>query len=74
VWPSLATAQACGAVGTKRMAVGTLAAGTSKVLTFTSLAAGTAGAKALRAYVDSGCGTTETNEGNNQLTKAYTVQ
>jgi hypothetical protein len=74
VWPSLATAQACGAVGTKRMAVGTLAAGATKILTFTGLAAGTAGAKAFRTFVDSGCGTTETNEGNNQMTKAYTVQ
>jgi ELWxxDGT repeat protein len=74
VWSHQPTAQACGAIGNARQTVGSLAVGVSKTLTFSGLPAGIAGAKTLRAYVDSGCGTTETNEDNNQLTKAYTVQ
>jgi pimeloyl-ACP methyl ester carboxylesterase len=50
--------------------VGVLAAGVSKTITL-SLTAGLAGANTLRAFVDSSCQTTESNEGNNQSTLAY---
>jgi hypothetical protein len=73
VWANRATVPACGATGNQRASVGTLAAGASRSITFTGLSAGTAGSKTFRAFVDSGCATVESNEGNNQLTSAYTV-
>jgi subtilase family serine protease len=47
--------------------------GASKSFTFTGLSAGSAGSKTFRAFVDSQCGTAESNERNNQRIKAYTV-
>lgn len=73
IWSNQANGQACSAAGDKRQAVGVLAAGASKTLTFTSLSAGGAGMKMLRAFVDSGCGTAENNEGNNQRVALYAV-
>jgi subtilase family serine protease len=74
VWSHQPATRACGATGNARQTVGSLAVGATKVMTVTGLPAGIAGAKTLRAYVDSACATAENNEGNNQLTKAYTVQ
>jgi subtilase family serine protease len=54
--------------------VGFIAAGVSKTITVTGLAAGTAGNKTASAYVDSWCEIVESNETNNQMIKAYTVQ
>jgi hypothetical protein len=71
VWSNQSANQLCGAVGNKRLAVGTVAAGATKTLSFTGIAAGTAGSKILRAFVDSGCSTGEKLESNNQFTKAY---
>lgn len=73
VWTNQATSRSCGAAGNQRKSVGTLAAGASATFTFTSLSAGTRGSKTFRGFVDSQCGTAESNEGNNQLTKTYTV-
>ncbi|WP_295578117.1 M6 family metalloprotease domain-containing protein [uncultured Lamprocystis sp.] len=73
VWTNQASAPACGAAGTARQTVGTLAAGASTTLTFSGLPAGTAGTKTLLAFIDSACATTESNEGNNQITAPYTV-
>jgi len=73
VWANQPVAQTCPADGNGFALVGTLAAGASKTFTITGLAAGTPGAKTLRAFVDSSCLTTESNESNNQLTQAYTV-
>lgn len=73
VWTHQPTAQGCGAEGNSYGIVGLLAAGASKTLTIT-LPAGSAGTKTLRAFVDSWCDTVEANEGNNQLTKSYTVK
>ncbi|CAK0770580.1 hypothetical protein CCP3SC15_410001 [Gammaproteobacteria bacterium] len=73
VWPNQSAAQSCGASGGRSVTVGTLAAGGSAVLTVNGLAAGAPGAKTLRAFVDSACATTESNEANNQTTKTYTV-
>ena len=47
--------------------------GATKTLKLSNLPAGAAGSKTFRAYADSQCGTTESNEGNNQLTLNYTV-
>jgi len=73
VWGNQPTLQPCGADGDAWAAVGSVAAGASKTFTLT-LQAGTAGAKTLRAFVDSWCATTESNEGNNQSNQAYTVK
>jgi hypothetical protein len=71
VWPNRATVPGCGATGKQRASVGTLAAGARRRITFTELSAGTTGSKTFRAFVDSGCVTVESNESNNQTTKAY---
>jgi len=73
VWADQANAQPCGAEGDAWAAVGSLAAGASKPVAV-KLLAGTAGAKTLRAFVDSWCGTPESNEDNNQPTTGYTVK
>ena len=74
VWANQATGQNCGAVGDKSTNLtSSLAAGASQTVTLSGLPAGAAGPKTLRAFVDSGCLTVETNETNNQATKAYTV-
>jgi Zn-dependent metalloprotease len=73
VWVNQPAAQTCPADGNAFAAVGTLAAGASTTITLKNLPAGLAGAKTLRAFVDSSCQTAETNEGNNQATLAYTV-
>ena len=75
IWSNQAANQLCGAVGNKRLAVGTVAAGATKTLTVTGIPAGTtAGNKILRVFVDSGCRAGERLEGNNQSTRAYTVR
>jgi hypothetical protein len=73
VWVNQGSNQNCGASGDKSTSVGTLQSGESKTFTFSSLSAGSSGSKTFRAYVDSGCGTSESDENNNQLTKSYTV-
>ena len=73
VWANQAIAPVCGASGDQVKSVGSLAVGASKTLTFTGLAAWSAGTKTFRAFVDSACATPESNEGNNQHTKSYTV-
>ena len=73
VWVNQPTAQTCPADGNAFATVGTLAAGASKTITLTGLPAGAAGAKTLRAFVDSSCLTAETIDNNNQSTLAYTV-
>src|SRR5687767_15606829 len=56
-----------------RSSVGVVAGGSTRTITFTGLPAGNAGTKTLRLFVDSSCGTAESNEGNNQKTLTYTV-
>lgn len=74
VWTNQTTAPTCGTDGNAWLDVGSVAAGAAKTLNFTALAAGRAGAKTLRAFVDSWCAAVETNEVNNQMSKSYTVQ
>lgn len=74
VWANQITVPSCGTDGNKWAEVGSVAAGATKTLNFTALAAGRAGAKTLRAFLDSWCSATESNEVNNQMTKSYTVQ
>jgi len=47
--------------------------GAKRTVTVNGLSAGTRGTKTLRVFADSQCQTAETNETNNQFTKAYTV-
>jgi hypothetical protein len=62
------------ATGEVYAGIGTLAAGASKTLTFAGLAAGAAGTKTLRAFVDSLCQTAEPNESNNQAALWYLMR
>nr|WP_276570307.1 CARDB domain-containing protein [Thiocystis minor] len=73
VWTQQPAAQPCGAAGNAYVGIGTLAAGASKTLTVTRLPGGAAGAKTLRAFVDSYCATLEASDANNQAVKAYRV-
>ncbi|NLX12618.1 MAG: fibronectin type III domain-containing protein [Phycisphaerales bacterium] len=52
--------------------MGAVAGGATKTFIF-PLTAGSPGTKTFRAFVDSGCSTSETSESNNQTTKSYTV-
>jgi hypothetical protein len=74
VWANSAAVPSCGAEGDGWAEIGMLAAGASKTVTVTGLNAGAAGAKTARAFVDSWCEVVESNEANNQMVKAYTVQ
>jgi hypothetical protein len=74
VWINKATTQACGAVANKTATVGDLAAGESKTILVQGLSVGTVSNNTLRAFLDANCVTSETNEENNQLTKAYAVR
>jgi hypothetical protein len=75
LWLNQPTAQTCAATGgDKNLAVGTLAAGASKILTFTGLNPGLSGAKILRAFVDAACAVSEANDSNNQFVKGYMVK
>ncbi|WP_295392505.1 CARDB domain-containing protein [uncultured Thiodictyon sp.] len=73
VWADQASLAGCGAVGDQSATVPNLAAGASQTVTLTGLPAGAAGAKTLRAFVDSECLTTESDEADNQATRAYLV-
>jgi len=73
VWTNQTAIQPCYSNGNGFVAIPSLAAGASTSFTVTGLAAGTAGSKTLRAYVDSFCSSSEPNEINNQLTKVYSV-
>ncbi|CAK0769433.1 exported hypothetical protein [Gammaproteobacteria bacterium] len=72
IWANQPTPQSCNAEGDAWTVTGTLEAGVAKTVTLT-LQAGSSGAKTLRAFIDSGCETVESNEGNNQFTRTYTV-
>lgn len=74
VWANQANAQACGATGNRSTTLTTsLAAGASTTVTVSGLPAGAAGAKTLRAFVDSQCQIAEVSDTNNQTTQVYTV-
>jgi M6 family metalloprotease-like protein len=74
VWTNQATAQSCGVNGDTWTVLGALAAGETKSYTFTGLQAGAAATQTFRAFIDSTCYTSESNEGNNQYTLDYVVQ
>ncbi|WP_295451380.1 CARDB domain-containing protein [uncultured Thiodictyon sp.] len=73
VWADQAGTQSCGATGDQSATLTSLAPGASQTVTIKGLPAGAAGAKTLRAFVDSACVTAEANEANNQSTKTYTT-
>ncbi|CAK0763599.1 conserved exported hypothetical protein [Gammaproteobacteria bacterium] len=73
LWTNQADYQNCGTPGDRSLAIGTLAVGASRVLTVSNLAAGSAGTKTLRTFVDSDCAMLESNPTNNQGTRTYTV-
>ncbi|CAK0745986.1 hypothetical protein CCP3SC5AM1_1320001 [Gammaproteobacteria bacterium] len=72
VWADQQTARGCAVKGNAWVDIGILEAGASKNVTV-PLTAGSAGSKTLRAFVDSWCEITESDDGNNQLTQVYTV-
>ena len=73
VWANRPPAAPCRLRGDASASVPSLAAGASSTFTLTGLPAGVAGAKTLRAFVDSTCATVESTETNNQLIQRYTV-
>ncbi len=73
VWMNQTSTPVCGSEGNLYEAVGSLAAGASTDLTFSGLKMRSGGIFTFGAFVDSYCQTSEANDGNNQLTKAYTV-
>jgi len=73
VWVDQAGTQGCGSVGDQSATLTSLAVGVSTTVTFSGLPADAAGAKTLRAFVDSGCQTLETDDANNQSAETYTV-
>lgn len=72
VWTDQPSAQDCGSEGDAWAGIGSLSPGVSKTVSL-KLIAGASGAKTLRAFADSWCGTAEANDNNNQTTKGYTV-
>ncbi|WP_295449705.1 Ig-like domain repeat protein, partial [uncultured Thiodictyon sp.] len=73
VWADQSSAQACASVGDQAAILTTLAAGASTTVTVGGLPAGAAGAKTLRAFINSGCLPVESDQTNNQSTLAYSV-
>ncbi|WP_295449699.1 CARDB domain-containing protein, partial [uncultured Thiodictyon sp.] len=73
VWADRAAVADCGGVGDQSAVLPSLAVGASTTVTLAGLLAGPAGAKTLRAYVDSTCQTPESDDSNNQTTTGYSV-
>ena len=73
VWVNQPSPQACGAPGNQNQSVGTLAVNQTKMLTFNLTAPPSGGPWAFRAFVDSTCQTTESNESDNQMTVSYGI-
>jgi hypothetical protein len=73
VWANQVMTPACGNIGNQWKDIGFLAIGASATFNFT-LPVGSAGSKTAYAFADSWCETTESNEGNNSLSKSYSVQ
>jgi|WetSurMetagenome_2_1015567.scaffolds.fasta_scaffold00069_7 C1A family cysteine protease len=73
IWLNSPTARACDENANSSKPVGTLAAGASKIITFTGLEGGAAGTKTFRALIDGNCITSEASETNNQFVKLYPV-
>jgi hypothetical protein len=74
LWLNQPTTVTCGASPNKTATLGNLSAGASITYTFTGLSYAVAGNNTLRAFADRLCATTETQEGNNQMTKAYVIR
>lgn len=72
LWTHQPSSQACGAAGNQTRLVGLLAGGGSRTLTVNGLIAPATGAPwTFRAFIDSTCATTESNESNNQASLSY---
>ncbi|CAK0754286.1 conserved exported hypothetical protein [Gammaproteobacteria bacterium] len=74
VWANQPTTQGCASSGNNSATLGLLSSGVDTIVNFSSLPAGSAGSKTFRAFVDSNCAITESNETNNQRTLTYTVR
>ena len=73
VWSNHPTAAECWEGPSASAEVGTLAVGESNTLTLTVTPSDLTSPKTLRASVDGHCGTTESDETNNQATRSYPV-
>ena len=72
LWTHQPSSQACGAAGNQTRLVGLLAGGGSRTLTVNGLIAPATGAPwTFRAFIDSTCATSESNESNNQASLSY---
>ncbi|CAK0741211.1 hypothetical protein CCP3SC5AM1_1050010 [Gammaproteobacteria bacterium] len=72
IWANQPAVQTCGAEGDAWAEINSLDAGESVTVTL-SLTTRNGGSRTLRAFIDSSCGTAESNEGNNQFTWTYVV-
>lgn len=70
-WSDSPSSQSCGAIGDGYVSIGTLAAGASVTNTINFTAPSSGAAWTFRAFIDSGCATTESNDSNNQTTLSY---
>lgn len=73
VWTDRAAAAGCGATGDGSQVLTNLAAGAERTVTLSGLTAPASGARTFRVFIDSTCATDESDEGNNQSTKSYSV-
>lgn len=73
IWANQDSTPSCGANGDLSQTVGTLEPGTGKILSFDGLVLGDPGTNTFRAFVDSDCVTPESDEDNNQFTRAYRI-
>ena len=74
-WTNQLTVPAAGptTIGDKTLTTGALQSQQEKTLTFTTLKAGTAGAKTFRALIDSRARILESNETNNAASRAWSI-
>jgi len=73
IWLNQPNTQGCNTSGDKSLAAGALMAGYNTTFTFRNLSAGTPGTKSFRAFIDSKCEYSETDETNNQSVFEYNV-
>lgn len=72
LWTDQPASVSCPAVGNRWLPIGVLAAGESRVYTFTGLTAPPTGTRVLRVHADSFCTSDDNNRGNNQGVLTYT--
>jgi hypothetical protein len=73
IWRHKSSTAACGESGDKTVSVQALSVGQTRTYQFSNLNSGSAGTKVFRAFIDSQCSLSESNENNNQSTRSYNI-